>query len=288
MCLLVLKLVLGIISGSVAVLSDAVDSGTDLAGGAAALVSVRIARWPADESHPYGHGKVEAVSAAVAATIVGVGGGVITYQAIRRLIEGSPEIDVGVGLVAMMVAAAANIVTTSLMRREANRSGSMALRAEATHLQTNVIQAAAIITGLVLVWVTDEPVFDSLTALALAAYMGWAAVGLVKTALSDVMDAALPEEDQRAILEVLREHEHEIRGYHRLRTRRSGATRHVDMHLAFEAGRTVEDVHVVADRISDQIHHRLPGAVVVIHAEPDHGGEGGSEEAPIVVDEENP
>lgn len=179
-CLLVVKLTLGIISESIAVLSDAVDSGTDLVGGTAALISVRIARQPADEGHPYGHGKVEAVSASVAATIIGVGGGIICYQAIRRLIEGSPDINVEVGLAAMVISALANVAMSFFMRREAKRSGSMALRAEGTHLTTNVVQACGIIGGLVLVGVTNEPMFDPIIALLLAAYLGWTAIGLVR------------------------------------------------------------------------------------------------------------
>src|SRR6266545_906721 len=130
--LLVLKLVLGLISGSIAVLSDAVDSGTDLTAGAAALISIRIAAQPADEEHPYGHGKVETISASVAATIIGIGGGVVVFQAIRRLVGGEHDIDVGVGLIAVTIAAVANIVLAFFMRREATRSHSMALSAEAT------------------------------------------------------------------------------------------------------------------------------------------------------------
>jgi cation diffusion facilitator family transporter len=269
--LLALKLVLGLISHSIAVLSDAVDSGTDLVGGLAALLSVSISRRPADESHPYGHGKIEAVSASVAATIIALGGGFITVQAIRRLIEGSPDIDVGIGLVAMVIAAVANVIMALFMRRESKRSGSMALAAESTHLQTNVVQAGTIITGLVLVWVTDETVFDPLTALALAAYMGWAAIGLVRTALEDIMDAALPADEVQAISDVLQQHAGEIKGYHRLRTRRSGGTREIDMHLLFEADRPVHDVHTISDHIADEIHSRLPGSVVVIHVEPEDG-----------------
>ncbi len=271
-CLLALKLVLGTISDSIAVLSDAVDSGTDLAAGFAALLSVRIARQPANEQYPYGHGKVEALSAAVAATIIGVGGGVITYQAIRRLIEGSPEIHVEVGLIAMVIAGAANLVVGYLMAREAKRSNSMALRAESTHLRTNVVQAGAIIVGLLLVWATDEEVFDPLVALALAAYMAYTAIGLVRTAIEEMMDAALPEEDMRAILDVLEAHKHEVRGYHNIRTRRSGATRHVDMHVLFDPEGTVTHVHEVADTIADDIQTRLPGCTVVVHPEPDTGG----------------
>lgn len=272
-CLLALKLTVGIISDSIAVLSDAVDSGTDLAGGAAALLSLRIAAQPADEDHPYGHGKVEAVSASVAATVVGLGGGLITFQAVRRLIEGSPEIDVDIGLAAMAISALANILVAALMRREARRSGSMALSAESTHLQTNVVQAGAIILGLALVGITNERLFDPLTALLLAAYMAWTAIGLVRTALEDIMDQSLPDAELIAIEGVLRAHRDEVLGYHRLRTRRSGATRHVDMHLIFEADRTVVDVHNASDRIEADIQTRLPGAEVVIHPEPDEGQE---------------
>ncbi|MEO6197863.1 MAG: cation diffusion facilitator family transporter [Dehalococcoidia bacterium] len=269
--LLLLKLVAAIASNSVAVLSDAVDSGADLVGGTAALLSVRISRRPADSDHPYGHGKAEALSASVAAAIVAIGGIVVTVQAVRRLLGDEPDINVGVGLVVMAIAVLANLVMSLVMRREAERSGSMALRAESTHLLTNVVQAVMIIAGLVMVLITGEPVFDALMALGLAGYMAWTAVGLVRAALSEVMDEALPDEDQAAIHEILMAHEGEIMGYHELRSRRAGATRHVDMHLTFEPGRTIEDVHRVADHISDEIRRKLPGSVVVIHTEPDHG-----------------
>ncbi|HEV8574278.1 MAG TPA: cation diffusion facilitator family transporter, partial [Dehalococcoidia bacterium] len=216
--LLVLKLVLGLISGSIAVLSDAVDSGTDLTAGAAALVSVRIAALPADEEHPYGHGKIETISASVAATIIGIGGAVVVYQAIRRLVGSSPEIDVGVGLIAMVTAAVANVLLAFFMRREAKRSHSMALSAEATHLQTNVVQAGTIIAGLLLVGATDEEIFDPLVALGLAAYMGWTAMGLVRIATSEMMDTALPGHDLAVIHDVLVGHREHVRGFHRLRT----------------------------------------------------------------------
>lgn len=273
-CLLALKLVLGIISGSIAVLSDAVDSGTDLVGGLAALLSVQLARQPADEQHPYGHGKIEAVSASVAATIIGVGGGLITFQAVRRLIEGSPSIEVEVGIVAMVIAAAANIVVSLLMSREAKKHGSMALTAEATHLRTNVVQAGAIIAGLLLVLATDEEVFDPITALLLAAYMAWTAFGLVRVALNEILDRSLPAEEIEMIVDVLRRYESEIRGYHRLRTRRSGSTREIDLHVLFDASRTVTEVHDTADHIADEMHDLLNGSIVLIHVEPDDGQAG--------------
>ena len=279
--LLAIKLTLGLISGSIAVLSDAVDSGTDLMAATAALVSVRVAAWPADEEHPYGHGKVESMSAAVAALIVGIGGGFIVFQAVRRLVGTSPEIHVIIALAAMIPAAAANAIMAFFMRREARRSRSIALRAESKHLETNVVQAGAIIAGLLLVGASGENVFDPLVAIALAAYMGWMAFGLVRSAVSDIMDRALPPEDVKVIHDVLVDHQTEVRGFHRLRTRRSGATRHVDMHLLLDPHRTVVDVHRISDSIEREIAARLPGTVVVIHVEPDDGRHRGPFEALI-------
>ncbi len=270
-CLLALKLALGILSGSIAVLSDAIDSATDLAGGTAALISVRVAAWPADEDHPYGHGKVESISASVAATVVAIGGGFIVFQAVRRLVAGSPDINVAVGLTPMLIAVAANVVLAVYMRREARRAHSLALASEATHLQTNVVQAGAVIAGLAVVGITGMRVFDPLVALGLAAYMGWTAVTLARGAVSEIMDVALPDEELRAIHDIIAAHPDDIRGFHRLRSRRSGATRHVDMHLIVDPQRTVEEVHTVCDEIEREITERLPGAVVTIHMEPDDG-----------------
>jgi divalent metal cation (Fe/Co/Zn/Cd) transporter len=122
----------------------------------------------------------------MAAGIVAIGAVVVTVQAVRRLLGDEPEIDVGVGLVVMVIAALANLVMSVVMRREAERSRSIALRAEATHLLTNVVQASTIVAGLVLVWITDEPVIDALVALGRVTWLDRGR--LVRSALSEVMD----------------------------------------------------------------------------------------------------
>lgn len=270
-CLLVIKLVLGIISDSIAVISDAVDSGTDLAAGTAALVSVVIAARPADQSHQFGHGKIEGISASVAATVVGIGAVFVTYQALNRLIGGSPEIDAGVGMIAIVIAAVANIAVAYGMRREAAKSDSMALRAESTHLMTNVVQAGTIFVGLMLVWITDEEIFDPLVALGLAAYMAYTAVDLARGALSEIMDRALPPDDLRMICDVLVAHKDDVRGFHRLRTRRSGAVRQIDVHLTLDPDMSVERAHRLCESIDRDIKEALPQSIIVLHTEPDHG-----------------
>lgn len=266
-CLLALKLTLGLISHSIAVLGDAVDSGTDLTAATAALLSVRIAAAPADEDHPYGHGKVESLSAGVAAAIVGLGGTFVVIQAVRRLLGDQPDINVGVGLGAMITAAVVNGFLAYFMRREAKRSSSLALRAESTHLQTNVVQAGTIIFGLALVGVTGEEIFDPLVAIGLSVYMGFTAIGLVRSALSEMMDEALPAPEVATIERILQSHP-EVRGFHQLRTRRTGATRQVDMHMAVDARLTISEVHHISEDVEHEIADRLPGTVVVIHVEP--------------------
>jgi cation diffusion facilitator family transporter len=270
-CLLSLKLILGIISGSIAVLSDAIDSGTDVVGGTAALISVQIATWPADEDHPYGHGKVESISASVAATVVAFGGGFVVFQAMRRLIVGSPQINVDLAIAPMVLVAVANAALAHYMRREARRAHSLALASEATHLRTNVVQAVTVTAGLVLVGITGMRLFDPLVALGLAVYMGWTAVHLAREALTEVMDVALPDEELRAIHDVIYTHQDEVRGFHRLRSRKAGPTRHVDMHLLVDPHATIEEVHTVCDQIETEISQRLPGSIVTIHPEPDDG-----------------
>jgi cation diffusion facilitator family transporter len=182
--LLALKLTLGLISDSIAVLGDAVDSGTDLTAAPAALLSVQIAARPADEDHPYGHGKVESLSAGVAATIIALGGTFVVIQAVRRLVGEQPDINVGVGLAAMVTAAVVNVLLAYFMRREAKRSSSLALRAESTHLQTNVVQAVTIIVGLLLVAATGRR-YSTVDRPGPGCLHGYTAYGLVRTACRD-------------------------------------------------------------------------------------------------------
>jgi cation diffusion facilitator family transporter len=207
----------------------------------------------------------------VSAGVVGLGGGFIIYQALRRIIEGGETIDVNLGLAAMVTSGLLNVVVSAYMRMAARRTGSLALSAEARHLQTNIVQAAAVITGLLLVRFTGAEVFDPLVALALAGYMWWMAFGLVRGALGEIMDVRLPEEDETQIHQSILAHHPEVRGFHHLRTRRSGRQRYVELHLLVDPARTIQEVHDLCDHIEADIRKRLPGAIVTIHPEPDDG-----------------
>jgi cation diffusion facilitator family transporter len=269
--LLILKLVVGLISGSIAVLSDALDSGEDLVASAAALFSVSIARRPADLEHPYGHGKVETLAAAVEAGVIGLGGAFIAYQASERIVHGGRDVDVGIGLIAMAVAAVLNTVVSRYVGRAAKATESLALASDAKHLQTNVVQALAVFTALVLVAISGINLFDPIVALLLAAYLWFAAFGLLRDAVAEIMDVRLPEEDESQVHQSILQHHPQVRGFHHLRSRRSGRLRYIELHLLVDPQRSIQEVHDLCDQIEADIQKRLPGAVVTIHPEPDDG-----------------
>jgi cation diffusion facilitator family transporter len=171
----------------------------------------------------------------------------------------------------MILSAAANLLVSLYVGHAARRTGSLALASDARHLQTNVVQALAVLLALALVTWTGVELFDPLVALALALFLFWTAFGLFRGAAGALLDQSLPPDELRAVEEVLLSHRDDVRGFHRLRSRRVGRTRFVEFHLLLDPKRPLEDVHRVLDRIEDEIERRLPDVVVTIHPEPDDG-----------------
>lgn len=270
--LMALKLSVGLASGSIAVLGDGVDSGEDLFASALAFFTVRLALQPADEAHPYGHGKAESLSAMSQAALIGGGAVFITIAAVRRLITHDVEIGVLPSIITMCVAAGVNVVVAAYSMRAARISGSVAVAADARHLVTNVVQALAVIAGLTLVWATGNHVFDPVMALVLAAYLVWIAVGILRTALSELVDSALPDDVLAALHECLAHESHGMRGYHALRTRRSGRETHIDLHALIDPEISVREAHLLIEDLERDIAAISPGAVVTVHLDPDDGG----------------
>ena len=264
--LMVLKVSVGIMAGSVAVLSDGIDSGQDLVAATIALISVRIGARPADEGHPYGHGRAETLAATLQAVLIAGGGIFIAIVAVFRLLDPPDSLDYNVGLVAMLIAAAVNVALVQYTSRVARLTNSPAIASEARHLWTNVVQAGAVMLGLALVAITDEVAFDALVALALGAYLLWTAGHILLSAVGDVLDKRLTREEIEQIRDAILAEQ--VSGYHLLRTRRSGQVRHIDFHITLPGDMTVEDSHAIAVRIEARIEALWPGSVVTIHVEP--------------------
>lgn len=265
--LVVLKLSVGLYIGSLSVLADALDSGMDLLGAFVALFAIRIAARPADRSHPYGHGKVESLSAILEATLIAVAGLLVSYEAIRRLQRGAELDDVGIGIVAMLISLAINVSVAIYLRRVAATSGSPALEAAAWHRGSDILTSVGVLAGLVIMWLSPWKFLDPIVALAIAAFVIWTAGHLFKRGIRELVDASIPEKEVATVREVLSKHKDEFIEFHNLRTRGSGSARQIDLHLVMPRKTTVGDAHGLTDRLENEIAEKLPRSITTIHVE---------------------
>lgn len=266
--LMLLKLVVAVITGSIAVLSDAIDSVQDVIASGIVFVSVRVGARPPDLTHPYGHGRAETIAAALQALLITAGGAYITYRAIQRLFDPPEQIGTDLGLATMALAAAVNFGVFLYASHVARRTRSPAIAADARHLLTNVVQALAIVLGLALVAVSGEVTFDTLAALLLAAYLFWTAGTIFKDVAGDILDVSLSPEELQVVEQCIRAEGSRVNSFHDLRSRRSGQHRYVDFHLVLQADMSLAEAHTIADRIQSRVRQHWPTAVVTIHTEP--------------------
>ena len=268
--LIALKVVAGLITGSVAIITEAIHSGVDLAASFIAYFSVRQAETPADAEHRYGHEKFENVAAAAEGVLILIGSGVIVYAAVRSLFEGPhlESLDLGIGVVAF--ATLANLLISGWLYRQATATQSSALEADAAHLRTDAFTSLGVFVGLALAKVTGAHWLDPAVALAIAAAIVVTGLRIVARSWGVLVDEALPPEEQDAIRQAIQPFAARgIVGYHQLRTRRAGARRYVDLHVQFRSGTSLEEAHGTAHALQDEIERRLPGGTdVLIHLEP--------------------
>ena len=268
--LILLKVIAGTITGSVAILTEAVHSSIDLVASIVAFFSVRKADEPADESHRYGHEKIENLAAAIEGILILVGSAAIAFEAIRHLVNHGRIQMVGIGIVVVGVSLAVNVGVSLRLSRTARQTGSPALAGDAAHLSTDALTSAAVLVGLVLVAVTGAQWIDPVVALAVAAVVVFTGVRLLAQASRVLVDESLPGGEVEIIREAIQGmSSHGVVGYHELRTRRAGSRRYVDLHVQFREGTSLEDAHRTAHELQDQISARLAGADVLIHLEPE-------------------
>jgi len=268
--LIALKVVAGLITGSVAILTEAIHSSVDLAASFIAYFSVRQAETPADDEHRYGHEKFENVAAAAEGVLILIGSGVIVFAAIRSLVLG-PELEsLGLGIGVVAFATAVNLVVSTWLYRQARLSQSAALEGDAAHLRTDAFTSAGVLVGLALAQITGAHWLDPAIALVIAAAIVVTGTRIVARSWGVLVDEALPPDEQDAIREAIEAFASRgVVGYHQLRTRRAGARRYVDLHVQFRSGTSLEDAHGTAHALQDAIERRLPGGTdVLIHLEP--------------------
>ena len=268
--LILLKIIAGTITGSVAILTEAVHSSIDLVASVVALLSVRKAGEPADESHRYGHEKIENLAAAIEGILILIGSAAIAFQAIRHLVGAGRVHTVGLGIAVIAGSMVVNLAVSAVISRSARATESPALAGDATHLRTDAISSAAVLVALALVGLTGAQWLDPAVALAVAAVIVISGVRLLSRSSRVLVDEALPASEVDAIREAIEEFAPRgVVGYHELRTRRAGSRRYVDLHVQFRGGTSLEDAHRTAHELQDRIGARLRGSDVLIHLEPE-------------------
>jgi cation diffusion facilitator family transporter len=265
--LVVLKLVVGFLSGSVSIIAEGIHSANDLIAALIAFISVRISEQPPDEEHPYGHGKAESISAAAEAILI-VGAAVwIVIEAVRRLLKPEPVEHLGIGVAVMGISVVLNIMVSRYLFRVAREEDSPALEADAHHLATDVYTSMGVVAGLAVTGLTGWHIVDPLMAIGVAMLILKIGLGLTMKSLHHLMDAQLPTAEVSRIEGILNG-ETRIHSWHNLRTRKSGSTRHIDLHIVFRNDATLLEAHQVADELEKRIAREMAPAHVVIHVDP--------------------
>jgi cation diffusion facilitator family transporter len=263
-----LKAAAYLVTGSVALLSDALESVINLLAAGVALLALTIAARPADEEHAYGHNKVEYFSSGFEGGLILVAAGGIAYAALRRLLDPQPIEQAGLGLAIAAVAAAVNLVTAQMLLRAGRRHRSIVLEADAQHLMTDVWTSVAVIGGVALSRATAWRMLDPLVAIGLAVHILRTGVRLLRGSALGLLDTALPKETLDAILGALERYRAQGVRYHALRTRQAGRWRFIAFHVLVPGDWTVQRGHDLLEQIEEDVRQTVPDSTVFTHLEP--------------------
>ncbi len=262
-----LKTAAYLVTGSVGLLSDAVESLVNLVGALMALAMLTIAARPADEDHTYGHGKAEYFSSGVEGGLILVAAIGIGVTSVDRLLHPKPLEQIGLGLAVSVGASLVNLGAALILLRTAKKHQSITLRANAHHLLTDVWTSAGVVAGVAAVALTGWQRLDPVVALIVAGNIVWTGVRIVRDSVSGLMDTSLPPDEMKIACGILDKLRQEGIEYHDLRTRQAGAHRFISLHVLVPGDWTVHQGHVLLDRIEADIRNALPGTEVITHLE---------------------
>lgn len=264
-----MKLIVGILSGSMAVLSSAIDSMLDILMSGVNFLGIRQAEQPADENHAYGHGKFETMATLIQSLIIGGSGVWIFFESIRRLITGSAPGGLGGGVAVLCVSVIVSFVISRYLRRVATETDSSALAADSLHFSMDVYTNLALLAGVVVMMIFRFYWIDAVLSMCVAGYILFEALKLIRFSLKEVLDEQLPEPTRRKVEEVIGAHggKH-LMNVHNLRTRKAGSHKLIDFHITVCKHLTVAEAHQLTDELETEIAAAIEGADVTIHVEP--------------------
>ncbi len=272
--LMLAKIVTGIMTGSVSVISEAVHSAVDLFASMIAFFAVRMSGQPADEDHPYGHGKIENISGFVEAILIFGAGFWIVYESVHKLLHPAPMDSTFPGLLVMGISVIMNRLVSAKLMKVGEETDSAALIADAWHLKTDIWTSAGVFAAMAAITLgryifsVNLEWIDPLAAIAVSVMILKAGWHLTIEAGRDLLDARLPEEEYKWIYDCITTERNGYHGIHKLKTRKAGAIRFVEFHMLVDDDMTVECAHAMTDDIGHLIKARYPGTQVNIHIEP--------------------
>jgi cation diffusion facilitator family transporter len=256
------------ITGSVGLLSDAIESLVNLAAAGMALAMLTVAERPPDEEHAYGHNKAEYFSSGFEGALILIAAATIIWSAWERFWNPAPLEQVGVGLAISLVASAINFGVALTLRRAGRRHNSITLEADAKHLMTDVWTSVGVVVAVAAVALTGWLRLDPLIAVVVALNIVWSGVSLVRRSALGLLDTAISAEDRARVDEVLARHERDGVSFHALRTRQAGMRQFVSLHILVPGDWTVQRGHDLAEEIDRELHEVIPGIHVSTHTEP--------------------
>ncbi|HEX7474847.1 MAG TPA: cation diffusion facilitator family transporter [Dehalococcoidales bacterium] len=270
--LIVLKVVVSLISHSISISAQAADSLLDIFSIGITYVAVKMSVAPADEGHPFGHGKAEGLAALIQAILVLGAGGFIIYSSIQRLIH-STAIQPDEGMIVMVVSIVASFFLSRHLRRVAKATGSTAIDASARNIGADVYSAAGVLLGLLVVRLTDLVILDPIVALIMVGFVLKAGYEVTIRAIHELIDYSLPQEEQAILNNLLKVHNTQLVDFHAIRSRRSGSERFIDLHIVMPRNYSFEKTHAMCDHLERDIKDKITNADVIIHAEPCNSGD---------------
>ncbi len=263
-----IKFVFAYLTGSLGILSSAIDNIGDIAMSSVSLMSIRKSAEPPDKSHPYGHGKIETLAAAFQVAIITIIGIGIIAESVRRYIKGRILSNPDAGIGVMVVSIVASFIAAKLITKVGEETDSAALMADAVHFKTDVYSGSGILIALLLVRMTGISIFDSLAGLVVGILVIKEAIPLLKGVLDDLSDRELPEDVKVKINEIIDKHRPMVVDVHAMRTRKAGSMKHIDFHLVVCKLSNVQEAHRLAEHLEMEIEEALGEAHVVTHIDP--------------------
>jgi cation diffusion facilitator family transporter len=276
--LVVFKVIVGTLIGSVSIISEAIHSGMDLLAAVIAMFSVKKSYLPADDAHPFGHGKLESISGFIEAALIFIAAFWIIFEALKKVVSAQEVESPGWGVAVMLLSAVMNFIVSQRLFAIGEEADSIALKADAWHLRTDVYTSVGVMSSLGIIWLSHlffvNPRIhwlDPAAAIFVAVIILKAAYDLTSQALGDLMDVKLPRAEEEWIRNIIVGHKPEIHGYHQLRTRKAGNFRFIEFHIKVDPQMTVEASHGITRELKRLIKDKFPAVTITIHVEPCDG-----------------